>query len=112
MSDPAPLRNRRLSPRKPPRGKIKVRCYRGSIDLGANLAIAVVEVSETGVRLTLQAALDAGQEVTILLEGLTHLRPLRLPGNIVWCRAQEAGGFQAGVQFQKRIPWAELQYLS
>jgi hypothetical protein len=111
MSEPQPRRNRRLTRRKPPRGKVRVACYRGTHDLGPNLASGLLEVSESGARLKLRSALDAGQEVMLLLEGQGHLRPLRMPGNIIWCAATTEGTFLAGVRFQRQLPWSELQHI-
>jgi hypothetical protein len=109
MSDPQPRPNRRTSSRKPPRGRVRLSCYRGATDLGVNLALALMEVSETGVRLALQAALDPGQEVTLLLEGQGHSRPVRIQGNVIWCTPRPEGGFLTGIRFQKYLAWPDLQ---
>jgi hypothetical protein len=108
--------NRRLSARKRPRGKPKVACYRGAFDLGTNLALALLEVSETGALLVLRAALEPRQEVTLLLQGQGHQRPVRMSGRVVWCGptsdGAEPASFRAGVEFEKRLPWSDLIHLS
>jgi Tfp pilus assembly protein PilZ len=90
-------------------------CYRGSTDLGANLAVSLLDVSETGALLVLRAYLEAGQEVTLLLEGQGHLRPIRLLGKVAWCTPQTektpSETFRAGIVFDKHLTWADLMHL-
>jgi hypothetical protein len=86
------------------------------MDLGVNLGVALLQVSETGALLVLRAALEPRQEVTLLLEGRGHLRPVRIPGIVVWCSPApddpSSGTFRVGVEFQKRLPWADLMHIS
>ncbi len=103
--------NRRLSLRRPPKSRIKATCRKGALDLGANLAVATLNVSECGVRLLLQADLARGQEVTISLEGQSQRRPLRVVGNVIWCRAQN-GQWEAGIHFQKRLKYQDFLQLA
>jgi hypothetical protein len=116
VNNPPRRPNRRFSARKRPRGKAKVACYRGAWDLGANLGIALLEVSETGALVLLRAALPPSQVVTLMLQGQWHLRPIRMPGKVVWCAAAsdnpEAETFRAGIEFEKRLPWADLMQIS
>ena len=37
------------------RGRIRISCYKGTLDLGANLAMSLLDVSESGIRLLLKA---------------------------------------------------------
>lgn len=83
-------KNRRGFVRRKPRGKVKVACYKGDFDLGANIASGLADVSESGVRLLLKVGLDKGQSVTLLLEGREHLRPIKVHGTIAWCVPMEA----------------------
>jgi hypothetical protein len=112
MTDQNPQHNRRLSVRKRPRGQAKVACYRGAMDVGNNLALALVEVSEEGARLAVRDELPPRQEVTLVLQGQGHLRPVRVTAAVVWCRAEGDGRFLAGVRFDRRLAYSDLLNLT
>ena len=59
-------KNRRAFVRRRPRGKIKVSCFKGDLDLGENLAAGLADIAECGVLLLLKASVDRGQAVTLL----------------------------------------------
>src|SRR4051794_15049551 len=88
---PTPGRNRRSFARRRPRGKLKVICYKGTLDLGENHALSLADVSESGVRLYVKHELDKNQEVTLVLEGREHSRGVKASGRVVWCRPQTDG---------------------
>jgi hypothetical protein len=111
MSQEKSQRNRRLSLRRTPKSRIKATCRKGGMDLGPNLAAATLNVSECGVRLLLSANLLHGQEVSLSLEGQDHLRPLRLLGNVVWCRSRNEQ-WEVGIQFQKRLRYQDVLRLT
>jgi hypothetical protein len=94
--------------RRPPRGRVKVVCQRGALELGANLALAVLDVSETGVRLQLKEGLRPGQEVSITLEGPCSPRPVRRVGRVVWSVPSADGTHCAGVSLDKRLEYREF----
>jgi hypothetical protein len=105
-------KNRRAFRRHSPRGKPKIALYKGSLDLGANLAVRLLDVSESGVRLLARAALDPPQEVTLTIEGMGHLRPIKTTGKVVWCVPADDGAYCMGIQFFKYIPYADLTRLT
>jgi hypothetical protein len=111
MSQEKSQRNRRLSFRKPFRGRVRVTCRKGGLDLGVNLVAATLNVSESGVRLLLTAGLPRGQEVTVNLEGQDHLRPVRILGNVAWTRA-DGEKWETGIQFQKRLKYMDFLRLT
>jgi PilZ domain len=100
--------NRRLSQRRVAKRRVKVTCRRGALDLGANLALLLLDLSETGVRLVVSGALQPGVEVTISLEGQSRARPLIRLGNVAWCMPTEPQSFCIGVNFQKRLPYRDF----
>jgi PilZ domain len=109
MTDPAPkVKNRRIYLRRNAKASTKATCRKGTLDLGPNLALGVLDLSETGVRLRLRQPLDAKQEVAVTLEGANHHRPLRIVGRVAWCVATAAGEHLAGIAFDKRLPYVEL----
>lgn len=107
---PSPRRaNRRSSPRRPVRPSSKVICYANSHGLGRNIALAVLDVSETGVRLRLKDAVKPGQEVQVVLLPPGHGREFKLPGVVVWCVAADDGSHLAGIRFEKALSYAVVQ---
>ena len=111
MSQEKSQRNRRLNTRRPVKNRTKVLCRKGGLDLGPNLAAGTFNVSETGVRLALQEELPVGQEVTVTLECMALQRPLRVLGNVIWCRPGEAL-WEVGISFQKRLKYPDYLRLT
>lgn len=110
---PAPHRqNRRSCPRRKPKGKVKVHCYRGIMEIGPDLAVRLLDVSENGVRLLLNAALDRDKDVVLLLEGPLQKRPFRFTGRVVWSVPAEDGSFCTGVRLDKYLRYEDLAYLT
>jgi hypothetical protein len=106
-----PAKNRRAFPRRSPKRKAKICCYKGALDLGPNLAISLLDISESGVRLTLKSGLEPGQEVNLTLESVAHIRPLKSKGKIIWCVAAQDGSFCVGVRLDKYLPYQEIARL-
>lgn len=113
MSDAAlPDKNRRRCRRRPPRGRVRVTCRRGGLDLGPNLALSVLDLSEAGVRLVVKTPLEPGREVSVGLEGQSHSRPILRVGAVVWCLAAADGAYCIGVRFEKELPYTLVLELS
>jgi hypothetical protein len=107
----APRPEHRSSRRKPPKGTTKVRAYRGALGLGANLAVALLDVSETGARLLLKADLPKDAEIEVHLDNIVH-RPVKALANVVWSVATADGKYCVGARFQKLFPYPDLLSLS
>jgi hypothetical protein len=105
-------RNRRLSQRRQPKVRVKLACRKGGLDLGLNIATALLDVSESGARLLLKEGLAAGNEVSVSLEGPNHRRPVLRLGHVVWCVPAADGAYCVGVNFQKSLPYKDLYYLT
>jgi hypothetical protein len=105
-----PPRNRRLSRRIAIRRTIKIVCRRGSLDLGKDIALQMLDLSEDGVRLVLREAVRPNEEVCLTLSSLALVRPLKRMGNVAWVASAD-GTFCAGVRLQKRLPYADLSRL-
>jgi hypothetical protein len=104
--------NRRGSLRRAPRGKIKIVCRRGSLDLGPNQALSVLDISETGIRLLLREALRPGQEVSITLEGVGGVRPVLRLGRVAWSVLAADGSYCVGVNLEKRLDYRQFVELT
>src|ERR1041385_8544840 len=87
--------NRRRSPRRRPRSSVKVQCRKGAHGLGADLASDLLDIFDTGVRLTLKAAIDHGSEVEMIVSGYGMKAPIKRIGIVRWQLKLETGQFCA-----------------
>jgi hypothetical protein len=109
MSDPQPSRSdRRLSRRRPPRGKTLLICQKGLMGLGPNLAVTIIDMSETGLRVALSVELPRRQEVSLVIEGVGMPKAIKRHGTVIWTAANTDGTFTTGIQFQKRLGYVEF----
>jgi hypothetical protein len=85
---------------------------KGAWGLGANVAVALLDLSEDGVQLVVKEPLAAGQEVEVSLAGPFHNRPVKAAARVVWVGAASGGNYRVGARFDKRLPYADLQSLT
>jgi len=108
MNSPvAPRVNRRINFRRKAKSCVKACCRRGSLDLGPNIGVGLLDLSETGVRLVLREQVLLHHEVSVTLEGPHSRQPLKRIGRVMWCLETAEKNFVAGVQFDKRLPYGE-----
>jgi hypothetical protein len=113
MSQPASaVRNRRLNRRQVPKGSMKATCHRGPFGLGPNIAVAVLDISESGAQLVVKEPLKPGQAVEVGVVGLGRLRPIKLPAVVVWCAAGADGNHLVGTRFERALSHADLLALA
>ena len=105
-------RNRRLSQRRRPRTSVKVECRKGSHGLSADVASTLLDISDSGVRLTLKAPIDHGTEVEMIVSGYGMKSPIKRIGVVRWLLKLENGQFCAGIEFQKRIDYRDWQLIA
>jgi hypothetical protein len=104
-----PQVNRRYSRRQPPRSNVQIECRKGCLGLGRNLALSLLDLSETGARLMASTGLDDGQEVELVIRGGTDLKR---PARVVWTLPAENNRFVVGIHFQSCLAYGDLQRLS
>jgi PilZ domain len=109
---PAARPNRRLTSRHRPKGCTKAACRKGTLDLGKDSALCILDIGENGMRILLHEPLVKNQEVAVTLEGPNHARPLRVVGRIAWCLETVHRTFCVGIEFSKRLPYIELTRLA
>jgi hypothetical protein len=105
-------KERRIALRRPAKGNVKIWCYKGTLDLGQNIGVRLLDVSETGVRLLVITALVKDQAVLVILEGQGHMRPTKTPGVVVWCVPSEDGTFAIGVRLDKYLKYRDFNNLT
>ncbi len=99
---------RRQSERCFPHRVAAVSCLRGSMGLGPNLAVSLLDLSEGGAGLVLREPLPEGEEVELTLEPVGSGRTVRLLAEVVWCEPAEGDRHRAGVRFRAPLGHAEL----
>jgi len=104
--------NRRAAPRRQPKKSSRVLCVTGKFGFGPNVAVSLLDVSETGIRLVLKEALPSGHEVEVGLEAMGDQRPTRIPGVVIWCVPMTDGNYCLGVRFDKPLKWTVLTALT
>jgi hypothetical protein len=109
---PTDQKNRRRVLRRRPKHASRVACYKGPLGLGANLALELLDLSESGVRLRIKEALPCQQEVEVQLIGLGHSKPVKLRAVVAWCVPAADGSCCIGARFDKGLRYADLQYLA
>ncbi len=113
MDQPTPPpANRRAYRRHQAKRTTKVACRMGPAGGGPNLALTILDLSETGLRLLARSPLPAGQEVEVCLEGIWQRQALRLPAEVVWCLATADGKQCIGLKFHKRLSYSDVQSLA
>jgi hypothetical protein len=110
-TQPTARKHKYRAPRRPPKRSTKVRAYRNGMGFGPNIGIGVLDISETGVRLSLKEELPVGREFELTLEG-PGSRPVRIHGRVVWIIKAEDGTYAMGASFEKSIAWADVLALS
>jgi hypothetical protein len=106
-----PRRNQRRCRRQVPKGSTKIRACNNALGLGKNIAVAVLDISETGIRLLLKQPLKVGKEFEVILEGPgTH--EVKLLARVIWTVETSDGQHCIGASFAKPIGYSDLQALS
>jgi NAD(P)H-nitrite reductase large subunit len=99
--------SRRLSPKR----GIRATCRKGTLDLGPNLVVSVVNISESGIGLVLSELLDPGQDVSLTLDVTTGGKVVKRIGRVIWCEAAEEGTYRLGIRLEKALRGVEMDHL-
>jgi PilZ domain len=108
----APCRERRLVRRRRPKSWTKADCRKGNLDLGTRINLGILDLAETGVRILASERLENDQEVSITLESPSHFRPIKVLGRVVWCIETVDNTYCVGIQFNKPLPYPDMNKLS
>lgn len=85
------------------------------IDEGATILCSILDVSVTGVRLSVPSELPIGSRMEVWVKSKEYEGTLKIKGKVVWCESVEGTpGLQAGIEirnyehtdfkeFQKRV---------
>jgi hypothetical protein len=104
-------RNRRLSQRRRAKNGVKLTVYRGSMGLGPNIGLDILDLSDTGIRMLVRVQLKLKEEIVVELLGVGQGRPIKLPSQIAWSVDAADGVYCVGASFQHRLRYSDLQKL-
>jgi hypothetical protein len=88
---------------------VEVVCFRGALGLGHNLAVSLLDISESGVRLVVRTQLTVGEEVELNISMPWFGRPVKRLGEVTWCLPRDGKHFSVGIRLQKDLGYGEFQ---
>lgn len=100
--------DRRLGPRRPVTRRADVSLRAGTLGLGPNLATGLVDVSEEGLGVKLNGAVEPGAEVEVIVSFPVASKSFKLHGVVCWCNLGPGETFVAGIRLRRRLTHAEL----
>lgn len=100
--------DRRAADRSPAKGSTRVRCRKGRTGIGSDIALSVMDVSRTGVRLMVSCRLHPGDAV--LLRFATRGDPLTVQriGTVRWC-VKTDWSYCTGIELETPLAEADIQ---
>jgi hypothetical protein len=102
------VKERRSARRRGPKPTTKITCYKGSLGLGRNVAVSILDISETGVRLVVKSAFERNQEIEVGILSQHQNRPVKILANVVWCIPAADGNFCVGASFQRSLNYSDF----
>jgi PilZ domain-containing protein len=112
MPTSASLKNRRISVRRAARKSSRITCRKGCLGLGPNLAIQMLDLSESGVRFVSKIELKVGEQIEVGMLAPGGIREILRTAAVVWTLPTADGSFCIGAAFEKRLEYAMLTDLS
>ncbi len=110
-SFPATRANLRRSRRQSPKGSTKSRAYGNALGLGPNIAVSLLDVSETGIRLVLKEPLKDKAEFMVELESV-GTRSVKVLARVIWMLPLADGNTCVGAEFAKNLLYSDLLALA
>jgi hypothetical protein len=101
--------NRRRARRYPLKSVIRVACRTRTAGVGANLVVAALGLSETGIHLVLREPVQKGNEVEVTLADASPMGPTRRKARIVWLKTIAENRSHAGLAFDRPLSIGDLE---
>jgi PilZ domain len=99
---------RRASKRLPARSSVVIEVRKGTLSLGPNLAVNLLDLSVEGAGVLMSGKLKVGEQVEILLWGHGIRSKLKRLAKVRWVTKLEPDHFVMGFKFETPIPDTEL----
>lgn len=108
-----PRLERRRSGRRAARPWVKAELrVGGAADLGPDLGLGLLDVSEDGARVRVRAAVQPAGAVEVVLWPLGMTEPIRRRAQVAWCRPGIQGTFLVGLRLAEPLTAEELRALA
>lgn len=102
----------RLLSRRPVRRRVGAAVRKGTMGLGRDVGIDLLDATEDGLRVRLRVPVETGAEVSVELSRPGVSRPLALVAEVRWCRPAPDGTAVAGLRLRRRLSYLELTNLT
>jgi hypothetical protein len=109
---PAPGKERRIGARRAALAGVRAEVHRGSLGLGPDLGLTLLDVSGDGIRVRLRSPLRPGEGVEVTLWPPGETSNVRSRGRVIWCRPAPDWGFTAGVRLRRHLTADEIAGLA
>jgi c-di-GMP-binding flagellar brake protein YcgR len=106
-SEPVRL-ERRENKRLPAQSSVAIEVRKGTMGLGLNLAVHLLDLSVDGAGVLMKGELQEKDEVEILLSGNGGRSTIKRIARVHWVTKLESGHFVVGFSFDKQIPFADV----
>lgn len=99
---------RRSNKRQPARSSVLIEVRKGRRNLGPNLAIHLLDLSEAGAGVFMKGELQENDEVEIRLSISGVRTSIKRIAKVRWVTKLETGYFIVGLHFETQIPSADV----
>jgi PilZ domain len=110
--DDLPWADRRVTDRRRARLGSRAEVRRGVLGMSPDLALKLVDVSESGAQVRLVAAVRQGDQVEVALWPPNNAQSVRGPAVVCWCIPTPTGEFRAGLRLRRRLTDEVLSLLT
>lgn len=107
-----PWADRRLAERRPAREGARVEIRRWGISAGPDVGEELIDVSEIGIRASMQMAVRRGEQLDVTLWVPGGAWCIRSMGIVCWCVTGIEGKAIAGIRLRRRLTTADFKRLA
>jgi len=79
--------------------------------LGPDLTLAVLDISEGGIRLLLKGPLGKGEQIELSLDDTGQVEVFHIGAEVVWAQPTRGGRYTVGLRFLCGLRLSELRQL-
>jgi hypothetical protein len=90
----------------------RCRCRKGMMGLGPDLALALLDLSQTGALLLLKVPLELKQPVAVELFSTAYPKPVSVDARVARCTPTPEGTYLVGVRFERNLSYADVHRLT
>ncbi|QVL33179.1 PilZ domain-containing protein [Telmatocola sphagniphila] len=107
-----PIKNHRLARRRSAKPGLRVKCLKGTMGIGKNLAVGILDISETGVRLVISADLEKNQDIELEFMMPQQSKAMKVIASVSWCVALLDGTYCIGAAFKHSLSYSDFSVIA